>query len=97
MKLQTVINRLRAKKAQLHALGVKSLSVFGSTARGDARDDSDVDLAAVIEKRPFSLADLVRLEQQLQDILGVDVDVVTEPARKPYIQQKIDEDRVSAF
>ena len=49
MDKQTAIARLKAHEAELRAMGVVSLSLFGSTARGDARSDSDVDVAVTID------------------------------------------------
>ena len=44
MDRDTAISRLKAHEAELRRLGVQHLWLFGSTARGDARPDSDVDL-----------------------------------------------------
>ena len=54
----------------------RSISVFGSVARGEARPGSDIDF--LVEFEPFSsLLDLVHLEEALAELLGVDVDVVS--------------------
>ncbi|MEL6103284.1 MAG: nucleotidyltransferase domain-containing protein [Pseudomonadota bacterium] len=97
MELQTVIQRLKAHQDTLRKRGVVSVSVFGSVARGEAGATSDVDLAARIERRPFSLFDAADLEHELQSILNSDVDLVFEPAQKPWVQAQIDRDRVLAF
>ena len=97
MKLSTVLDRLKAHEDQLRAAGVVSLSVFGSVARGEETDTSDVDVAAVIDRRPFTLLDLAGLEIELEKILGAHVDVVMEPTRKARLQQQIDRDRARAF
>jgi len=53
-----------------------SVSVFGSVARGDFTSSSDIDF--LVEFEPTSsLLDLIHLEEALQDLLGVDVDVVS--------------------
>jgi uncharacterized protein len=44
MKRDEAISRLQQPQADLKRLGVEHLHLFGSTARGEARDDSDVDL-----------------------------------------------------
>jgi len=57
--------------------GAHNVRVFGSTARGDARDDSDVDL--LVEFEPGrSLLDHAALTLDLQELLGRKTDVVTE-------------------
>lgn len=57
--------------------GAREVRVFGSVARGEERDDSDVDFLVVLEpgRSPF---DLARLELRLERLLGRAVDVVTE-------------------
>jgi predicted nucleotidyltransferase len=44
MNREDALARLKAHEAELKALGVEHLFLFGSTARGEAREDSDVDL-----------------------------------------------------
>lgn len=56
--------------------------VFGSVARGDDHSGSDVDLLVRFE-RDASLYDLVELQEDLRDLLGVEVDVVSEAGLKP--------------
>ena len=59
------------------ACGASSVRLFGSAARGEERDDSDVDFLVRLEQGR-TLLDLVRLETRLEDLLGRPVDVVTE-------------------
>ena len=63
MNRDQVIAKLREHELELRAAGVVRLSVFGSTARGDRRRDSDVDLlAAFDEPRRISLQDVAGIE-----------------------------------
>jgi len=57
--------------------GARDVRVFGSVARGEERDDSDVDLLVALEPGR-SLLDLARLELRLERLFGRPVDVVTE-------------------
>jgi len=62
--------------------------VFGSVVRGDARSNSDVDLLVEIEPGR-TLLDLIALEQDLEELLGRRVDVLTDDGLSPYLQQQI--------
>jgi uncharacterized protein len=57
--------------------GAHDVRIFGSVARGEERDDSDVDVLVALEPGR-SLLDLARLELRLERLLGRRVDVVTE-------------------
>ena len=97
-----VISALRANECELRRLGVLSLSLFGSIARGDGNDGSDIDIAIKLdpEKTPRGLQYLNcidEIEERLKELLGRHVDVISEPARKPRFQEQIDRDRVLAF
>jgi len=68
--------------------GAQNVRVFGSRARGEARRDSDLDLLITLEEGR-SLLDLVAIKQDLEDLLGCSVDVVTEAAISPYIRDGV--------
>jgi len=64
--------------------GATDVRLFGSRARGEAGGASDVDL--LVRLAPgHTLLDLVAIKQDLKDLLGCPVDVVTEEAIIPYI------------
>lgn len=93
---------LQAFEPELKALGVLSVSIFGSVARGDARPDSDVDVVVRLSENFSSggfdyFARLEDLKSRLSAILGCRVDVVEEPVRKQRLQTEIDRDRALAF
>lgn len=71
-----------------HSHGATSVSVFGSRSRGDARPDSDLDL--LIDVAPgTSLFDLARLERELTELVGVEVEVVTRGGLHPRLRDAI--------
>ena len=71
---------------------VAKLELFGSSARGEAREDSEIDLLVEFSKRKSLLA-LVSLERKMSALLGRKVDLLTEAAISPYLRQKINQDR----
>ncbi|HZF11366.1 MAG TPA: nucleotidyltransferase family protein [Thermoanaerobaculia bacterium] len=68
--------------------GASNVRVFGSLARGEGTENSDLDLLVTLEERR-SLLDLVGLKQDIEDLLHRQVDVVTEPALSPYIREHV--------
>ncbi len=68
--------------------GVRRASLFGSTARGEATEDSDIDLLVEFEGRK-SLLDLARLKIELEELLGKKVDVLTYKSLHPLLKEKI--------
>ena len=69
----------------LRSYGVRRASVFGSRARGDARNNSDVDLLVSLG-RPMGLISYVRFVNDLEKSLEREVDVVTEDALNPHLK-----------
>jgi len=67
---------------------VSMIGVFGSMARGEAKQKSDIDLIIRFSKRKSLLA-LVRLERELSEALGRKVDLLTEGALSPYLRERI--------
>ena len=72
----------------LKKYGAKRIEIFGSYARGEQKETSDLDVIVEFEKRK-SLLELVGIEQELKDHLGVKVDLLTEASISPYLIEKI--------
>jgi len=92
MTSKAVISRIRKHRTQLTKLGVKSLSLFGSVARGEEKSDSDVDILVEFEgKATFDR--FMDTKFYLEEILGRKVDLVTpqaiKPRMTPYIMQDL--------
>ncbi|MGI8549948.1 MAG: nucleotidyltransferase family protein [Dehalococcoidia bacterium] len=83
---------LKAKRDEVlrvaEANGAQRVRVFGSVVRGEARPNSDIDVLVDLEPGR-SLLDLVAIKQELEDLLGRTVDVVTEAGISPYIREQI--------
>jgi hypothetical protein len=73
--------------------GARNVRLFGSVARGEARPDSDIDV--LVEFEPGrTLLDRIGLMQDLEDLLGCKVDVVTEKGLHRMIRQQVLEQAV---
>jgi predicted nucleotidyltransferase len=72
---------------------ISELGIFGSYARGEQRSGSDLDVLITFEQ-PVTLFDLVRLENELTEELGVEVDLVTKDSLKPRIRSQVADDLV---
>ena len=97
MERSLVTARLRTHQAELRRAGVASLYLFGSTARDEARADSDVDLFFDYDDPRFSLVELVRVKRQVERILGVEADVMTRDSLHPLLKERIEEAAVRVF
>jgi hypothetical protein len=87
--MQKPINEQREKILQIAArYGARNVRLFGSKARGDSRPDSDVDLLVDLEP-DRSLFDLGGLAVELRELLGCEVDVVTEKGLRSRIREQV--------
>ncbi|MCK4519492.1 MAG: nucleotidyltransferase family protein [Candidatus Omnitrophica bacterium] len=73
---------------QLRNQGAKKIAVFGSYISGDEKADSDIDVIVEFLERK-SLLDLVRIERELSELLGIKVDLMTEKSISPYLLDSI--------
>jgi predicted nucleotidyltransferase len=89
---QIDLERLRVRRREILGFaashGARNIRVFGSAARGEAGATSDVDL--LVEMEPGrSLLDLVGLWQDLEDLLGMRVDVLSDGGVSPHLRERI--------
>jgi len=68
--------------------GAKRISVFGSYVRGEEKRKSDIDIIVEFSERK-SLLELVRIERELSEFLGIKVDLLTEQSISPYLIDSI--------
>jgi predicted nucleotidyltransferase len=97
MKRDEAISRLKAHEADLKRLGVEHLYLFGSTARGDASEDSDIDLFFDHEKGKLGLFELMDVKERATSILGRKADVMTRDSLHPVLKKRIEESAVLVF
>jgi uncharacterized protein len=96
MKRHEVLAILAAHQETLQKLGVKSLNLFGSVARDEARPDSDVDFLVEFNQ-PGGLFQLLQVQYYLEDILGCSVDLGTEDALREHLRKPVLKDVIRAF
>jgi predicted nucleotidyltransferase len=77
MKRDAVITKLKEHEAELKQLGIEHLYLFGSTARDDALDDSDVDLFFDHPEGSLGLFELMEIKDAAERILGRKTDIMT--------------------
>jgi predicted nucleotidyltransferase len=76
--------------SELREFGILSLFVFGSTARGEATETSDVDLLVDFDdKKSIDLFSFIEINHYLEKIIGTKVDLVTRPALKKQLKAQI--------
>ena len=86
---QHILERLSREQATLRRdFRVTSLALFGSLARNEATDQSDVDLLVTF-KRPAGYFALIALQHYLESVLGRNVDIVTPGGLKPGMREKV--------
>jgi predicted nucleotidyltransferase len=88
---------LKDHEADLKRIGVRSLYMFGSTARDEAEPTSDVDLFFDHERGNFSLFDLMDAEELASIILGRKADIMTRGSLHPVLRRRIEASAVRVF
>ena len=90
------LDQLRETIMPVLAPYVSEVALFGSVARGEETEESDIDLLIRLS-RPIDYFTLIDLEQELSTRLGRRVDLVTEGAMSPYIRPYIEQDKVILY
>lgn len=76
-----IVEKLRMEEASY-------IAVFGSFARGEADEQSDIDILIEFSE-PKSLVEVARIERELEEQLGREIDLVTEQSLSPYIRERM--------
>jgi len=93
----------RVRKTVLEILkpyGVKYIALFGSVARGEEMPESDIDILVEFEeprRRPLGFFTWVRLERELSEHLGQEVDLVSTGGLSPYIRPYVEEEMLVLY
>ena len=92
------ITKLKVFEPRLRALGATSLFLFGSTARGEATDASDLDIILEVPtENCFTLLDLVSAKHMVEDDLRMPVDVAMRDGLHPLMKDEIEREAVRIF
>jgi hypothetical protein len=97
MKRDEAISLLKLHESELKRLGVDHLYMFGSTARDEARDQSDVDLFFDYEKGRLGLFELMDVKAYAARILGRQTDIMTRDSLHKTLKRQIEETAVRVF
>ena len=97
MKRAEAMTRLRDHEAELKRLGVEHLYLFGSTARDEAQDESDVDLFFDYEKGKLGLFELMDVKEAAARILRRSTDIMTRDSIHKLLRQRIEATAVPVF
>lgn len=89
LSCEEVRERLVAAEAEIRALGVERLALFGSVLRGEAGPDSDVDLLVQFAPGAKTFDRLLDLSDLLEERLGRRVELVTMEALSPFLGPRI--------
>jgi hypothetical protein len=97
MDRDTAIARLKAHEAELKQLGVEHLYLFGSTVRGDARADTDVDLFFDHPVGSLGLYELMDVKEAATRILGRKADIMTRRSLHRVLRETIEASAQQVF
>ena len=91
---QVVLTKLRGCIDEIRRrFSVRNLSIFGSIARDESTDDSDIDVLVVFDRKgTFDL--FMDLKFYLEDLLGTGVDLVTDKALRPQVRRAIEQELI---
>ena len=80
-----ILQALASNKQQLNSFGVKEIGLFGSYARSEQNEESDIDLLVDIHPEKKTFRNFMKLAYYLEGLLGKKVELVTKQSLSPYI------------
>ncbi len=93
MRREKALELLRDHRDEISEFGVTSLRLFGSVARDEAVRESDVDLLVGFGSPP-SFSEYMRLRIYLEDLLGSEVDLITEGGLRERVRPYVEKDSI---
>ena len=98
MTRDEIIAKIRSSATALRAEGVTKLAIFGSRAREDARQDSDLDILIDVDPNAkFSLLTLIGVEHIVRDATGLETQASMRRSLDPRMAERIADDMIEVF
>ena len=98
MNRDTIIATLKSREADLRRLGVRHIALFGSAARDEATEASDIDILVDLQPdAPIGVFEYVGLTQFIADLFPLPVDVANHARLKPHVRPSAKREAVYAF
>src|SRR5215208_4875108 len=97
MDQESVIQTLRAHEAELRAEGISHVYLFGSVARGEADEKSDVDLFYDYDLDRFGFLQFMKIRELAPEIVGIPVDIMPRDGVHPLIRDEVLAEAVLVF
>ncbi len=98
MDRDQIIRTLKAHEAELRRRGVRRAALFGSVARGEARDDSDIDVMLDLDPAAqISVFDYAGIVGYVQSLFTKPVEVANYESLHPHVRPSAERDAVYAF
>ena len=92
MKNDTLLEILHTNRVQIKSFGISLLGIFGSFARNEQTDTSDVDVIVEFEKGKKTYKEFIGLVYYLEDLLKRKVDVLTFQSISPILKEQIEKE-----
>ncbi len=94
MQKQEILNYLKSNQEYYYnQFGVEFIGLFGSFARDEANENSDIDILYKIEKnKKLSMFNYLKLNKQLEDFFHKKIDLVRDEVLKPQLKKNIQRD-----
>lgn len=86
---EKIIQRIESNRSHLLSFGVSRLGIFGSVARNESTESSDIDFIVEFEEGKKNYKNLANLYFYLTEIFQRKIDLLTEQSLKPYMRDKI--------